>query len=48
MFAGGDLDDKGELPGPFCIEKHNFNAHLIMGDFDYTDGRPQILMNNQG
>jgi hypothetical protein len=49
MFGGGDLDDRGELPGPFCIEKHNFNAHWIMGDFDYTeDGRPKVLKNNQG
>jgi hypothetical protein len=35
MFAKGELDEKGEVPAPFNIEKHNFNPHLVRGDFDY-------------
>jgi len=29
------MDERGEVPAPFCIEKYNFNPHNIMGDFDY-------------
>ena len=39
MFPATDLDDKGELPAPFCVEKHNFNPHDLMGSFDYTTGK---------
>ena len=35
MFPAEDLDERGEVPAPFCIEKYNFNPHHIMGDFDY-------------
>jgi hypothetical protein len=35
MFAQRDLDERGEVPAPFCIEKYNFNPHNLMGDFDY-------------
>jgi hypothetical protein len=27
MFGIDDLDDRGEVPAPFSIEKHNFNPH---------------------
>jgi hypothetical protein len=27
MFAQNELDERGEVPGPFCVEKYNFNAH---------------------
>ena len=27
MFPFEDLDDRGELPAPFCVEKYNFNPH---------------------
>lgn len=37
MFKNQDLDEKGELPGIFSIEKHNFNPHNLMGDFDYDN-----------
>ena len=43
MFPQVDLDDRGELPAPFSIEKYNFNAHSLMGYFDYEDGEPQII-----
>jgi hypothetical protein len=32
MFAG----TKEELPAPFCLEKYNFNPHLVMGQFDFV------------
>ena len=35
MFEADDLDDRGELPAPFCVEKYNFNPHDLMGDLDY-------------
>jgi hypothetical protein len=35
MFSLRDLDERGEVPAPFCIEKYNFNPHNLMGDFDY-------------
>lgn len=48
MFLAKDLDDKGELPAPYSIEKHNFNPHLLMGDFEYKEGIPQILKTSTG
>jgi len=35
MFSSSELDERGEVPAPFCIEKYNFNPHNIMGDFYY-------------
>jgi hypothetical protein len=35
MFPAEDLDDRGELPAPFCVEKYNFNPHDLLGDLDY-------------
>ena len=35
MFDANDLDERGELPAPFCVEKYNFNPHDLMGDLDY-------------
>ena len=35
MFDAADIDDKGEVPAPFCIEKFNFNPHDLMGDLDF-------------
>lgn len=37
MFAKSDLDERGEVPAPFCLEKYNFNPHSLMGDFDWVD-----------
>lgn len=38
MFPATDMDERGEVPAPFCVEKFNFNPHNVMGDFDYVDG----------
>lgn len=49
MFDKKDLDDRGEIPAPFCVEKYNFNPHNIRGDFDYDkEGNPKILKNKKG
>ena len=49
MFKGKDLDEKGELPAPFNIEKHNFNPHLVRGDFDFDrNGKPIIKKDPTG
>jgi len=37
MFSKSDLDERGEVPAPFCLEKYNFNPHALMGDFDWID-----------
>jgi hypothetical protein len=44
MFDKKDLDEKGEIPAPFSVEKHNFNPHLCRGAFDFDrNGRPLVL-----
>lgn len=35
MFDKESIDDKGEVPAPFCIEKYNFNPHDLIGDLDF-------------
>lgn len=37
MFDKTDMDDRGEVPAPYCVEKHNFNPHDIMGDLDFQE-----------
>lgn len=37
MFDKNDMDDRGEVPAPYCVEKHNFNPHDIMGDLDFQE-----------
>jgi len=48
MFAREDLGQDGEIPYPFCMERHNFNAHNLMGDFDYKNGKPELMQSSQG
>lgn len=51
MFPKTDLDEKGEVPAPFSIEKHNFNPHTVRGDFDFDrNGRAIVPQDprNQG
>lgn len=49
MFPKKDLDDRGEVPAPFNVEKHNFNPHRSRGDFDYDrNGKPIIKKNSAG
>lgn len=49
MFPEKDLDERGEIPAPFNVEKHNFNPHRSRGDFDYDrNGKPIIKKNSSG
>lgn len=54
MFTLEDLDERGELPAPFCVEKYNFNPHDMQGDldFDYDEETqqpiPRLLQTKQG
>ena len=34
VFNKSDLDERGELPPPFNIERYNFNPHDVRGYFD--------------
>lgn len=43
MFDNKDLDDKGDVPAPFSIERHNFNPHTVRGDFDYDRNGKAIV-----
>lgn len=44
MFEKKELDERGEVPAPFNLEKHNFNPHAVRGDFDYDrNGKPVVL-----
>ena len=49
MFQHQDLDERGDLPLPFCVERYNFNPFNIRGDLD-TDrqGRLIISKNKNG
>lgn len=43
MFSMKDIDERGEVPGPFSIDKNNFNPHKVRGVFDYDkNGKPRI------
>lgn len=37
-----------ELPLPFRLERHNFNPHECLGNFDYKNGKPRILKDSFG
>lgn len=44
MFDRKDLDERGEVPAPFCFEKHNFNPHAVRGEFDFDrNGKPIVI-----
>lgn len=34
MFDQRDIDERGEIPAPFSLEKFNFNPHSVRGDLD--------------
>lgn len=43
MFSHDQLDEKGEIPQPYNLERYNFNAHEVFGDFDYKNKKAQII-----
>ena len=45
----GDMEELGELPMPYRLEKHNFNPHKIMGSFEWKEnGEPRDYVNKFG
>ncbi len=44
MFPKDQLDERGEVPAPFNLEKYNFNPHHVRGDFDFDrNGKPVVI-----
>lgn len=44
MFDHKDIDERGEIQAPFCVEKYNFNPFIMRGNFDHDKtGKPIIL-----
>ena len=49
MFSKSDLDERGEVPAPYYVEKHNFNPLGLKGDFDHDKtGKPIFLKGPKG
>jgi hypothetical protein len=49
MFDKADIDERGEIPAPFCVEKYNFNPLLVRGELDYDRaGRPIFNKGKKG
>jgi hypothetical protein len=47
MFAKTDLDERGEIPAPFCVEKYNFNPFKIRGEFNLDKNKQPIITKNR-
>jgi hypothetical protein len=47
MFAISDLDETGEITQPFSLERFNFNAHFVMGDFEFKNKKPYVIASTQ-
>jgi hypothetical protein len=45
VFDHKDLDERGELPPPFNIERFNFNPHDVRGYFDRDADGNEIIGN---
>lgn len=39
----GSIEDLGELPMPYRLEKFNFNPHRIFGSFNYKPDENQVM-----
>lgn len=47
IFDFNDLDERGELPAPFNLERFNFNIHDVRGYFDRDKDGNEILWNRK-
>jgi len=47
IFDKKELDERGELPPPFNIERFNFNPHDIRGHFDRDQHGDPIIGNHK-
>ena len=45
VFDKKDIDERGEIPPPFNLEKFNFNPHDIRGYFDRDANGDEIIGN---
>lgn len=45
IFDADELDDRGELPPPFNLERFNFNVHDVRGHFDRDASGNEIIGN---
>lgn len=50
MFESNEIDDRGEIPAPFCVERYNFNPFKLRGDFllDRSTKKPLIEKGKKG
>jgi hypothetical protein len=50
MFEQDEVDERGEIPAPFCVERYNFNPFKLRGDFalDRNTKQPLILKDKKG
>ena len=48
LFMGQtkEMEFLGELPMPYRLERHNFNPHKCMGNFDYNENNKPIFYKN--
>ena len=37
MFKKDEIEEDGDIPAPFCLEKYNFNPFEIFGNLDYSE-----------
>lgn len=44
MFEPKEIDERGEIPAPFCVEKHNFNPFKLRGDFNIDRATKNIII----
>jgi hypothetical protein len=47
IFDFNSLDDRGELPPPFNLERFNFNPHDVRGHFDRDADGNEIIWNRK-
>ena len=48
MFDNKELDERGEVPAPFNVEKHNFSPHAVRGEFDFDRNGRAIVRAGKG
>jgi hypothetical protein len=46
VFSSEELDERGELPPPFNLERYNFNGHDVRGYFDRDPKTGEEIMKN--
>lgn len=47
MFDAKELDERGELPPPYNLERFNFNIHDVRGYFDRDSDGNEIIGNRK-